>query len=464
MKPSKAVASFDSATGMIRALSRQLSGRDVPLLGQLPRKLELPASTLLGTVNHLPARQAEALYAASGVAEAVPPHAMGDIDSEQLARWIVDHYPKRQYGTILLGSSNGAAVHLAAALDAPWLPQTLLVPVRRNTEDRDDAGAELRAGAQPGEALLQANPDLVLHHMHDPNQDRLMIRGMSYFRVKWQRLPTAYREFLQEALAPGGVVLSVECETQWPVTQVADRHYFQFGAVGGATVEEYREGSSRVSAFLRRYGSAWNAWEPPQTDQLRPEAEWGFEPAWQEDVTDQVRARSAHFRRLRFTIPDDLSPAVADVYRHWNHQGRGIPNERLLFDSFLLMDPWWTIRTGSVPFWLSFATEGSLQAAHEYLDRTGTFDELRLMLFSHGTDSIGLAAFGEWQQLLQRARKIGTALGADRRAFPRDFAVLARAHRALAQMRHLHPMPQPLPWNDVETLLQDRTDIRLITS
>ena len=47
-------------------------------------------------------------------------------------------YPSRRYPMALIGSSNGAAVHLAAAMGAPWLPQTFMVPVRNPSNDPDD--------------------------------------------------------------------------------------------------------------------------------------------------------------------------------------------------------------------------------------------------------------------------------------------------------------------------------------
>lgn len=43
-------------------------------------------------------------------------------------------------------------------------------------------------GAEHAPAFLAANTDLQLHHMNDPNQDRLMLHGMACFRVKRLRL------------------------------------------------------------------------------------------------------------------------------------------------------------------------------------------------------------------------------------------------------------------------------------
>src|SRR5699024_2789960 len=105
MKPGRAAASFDSATGMLRALARHLAGREVPMLGQLPPSLERPVSVLLGGANKLPRRPAEALYTASGVGEAVPRGSTGEVDSDLLARWVVEHYPKQRYDVVFAGSA-----------------------------------------------------------------------------------------------------------------------------------------------------------------------------------------------------------------------------------------------------------------------------------------------------------------------------------------------------------------------
>ncbi|QUH04244.1 hypothetical protein HUO13_28745 [Saccharopolyspora erythraea] len=463
MKPARAVASFDSATGMLRALSRFLAGADVPAIGQAPSALEPLLSAALGTVNHLPRRLAEQAYAFSGVGEAVPRDRVGEIDAEAVAGWVTDHYPKRRYPVIFVGSSNGALVHLAAALDAPWLPQTLLIPVRRRGVDRDDARAELAAGTEPGRALLSANSDLVLHHMHDPNQDRLMIAGMSYFRVKWQRLPLAYRRFIRDHLAPGGIVVTAECGLQWPVTRVGDRHLFQFGALGGATADEYHRGGPRVARMLKRYGAGRTSWDPPEPDGEAPEAEWGFDPALLDSVTEFARQEGFGLRRLTFAEPELLSPVVADLYRQW-YDRRGLPGNRLLAECFLLLEPWWTSRTGSVPFWMSFNAEGSHDALLSYIDTARTYDEIRIMLFSHGVESVGLTGIRAWRELAARARKTGTLLGVDQRAYPRDFASLARAHRELSHVRPRYEMPEPLAFTEAEPLLQHTPEVEVASA
>ncbi len=182
---------------------------------------------------------------------------------------------------------------------------------------------------------------------------------------------------------------------------------------------------------------------PP--DGERPEAEWGFDPALREDVEWFARERDySGVRRILFEEPGGLSPLVADLYRRW-YEERGLPKNRLVVESFILMEPWWALRTGSVPFWMVFNMEPSAEALERYLEGTEPYDHIYLMLFSHGVDSIGLAPIGRWRSVLQRARKHGGFVGVDERRFPRDFAAFVRYHADLKKVPARYPMPGPLP-------------------
>ncbi|MFI2200409.1 hypothetical protein ACH47Z_06410 [Streptomyces sp. NPDC020192] len=442
MKAAGSVAACDSATGMLRALSRFLQGRDIPALGQVPAAFESPLSGLLGALNRLPTPVQENVYALSGWAEAIPPRRAGEVRSEALAEWITGHYPRRRYPVIFVGSANGALVHLAAAIDAAWLPQTLLVPVRRHGVAPDDPCGDLDAARDAGHALLAANPGLALHHMHDPNKDRLMIAGMTCFRVKWLRLPAPYRRFILDHLAPGGRLVAVDCTLSRPTTTVEDRYVFQFGALSDATAEEYHQGGPRVAGLLARYGAPVRHWDPPAPDGESPEAEWGLHPALLDDLAAFARRDRLHLDVLRFDTPQRLSPAVADLCRE-AYAERGVPTGRLLVESFLLLDPRQALRTGSVPYWTVFGTEACRAGLEEYLDGTEPYDEIRVLLFNHGTESIGLARAEDWRRTAARARKIGVLTGVDAAACPRDFASLVRSHQALSRIRTRWPLPLP---------------------
>jgi hypothetical protein len=176
-------------------------------------------------------------------------------------------YPRGRFPAVAIGSSSGALVHLCAAFGIPLLPTTFLIPVRQRGVDPDDPRAGMQAGLAGAARLLGANADLELHHMHDPNQDRLSLRRMTYFRVKRRTLGQAFTRFLAERLEPGGTIVVSDCRLRWPVTRIGDRHVFQFGAVGGMEPDEFHSGSRRVAEYLARYGSARRRWDPPEPDE-----------------------------------------------------------------------------------------------------------------------------------------------------------------------------------------------------
>jgi hypothetical protein len=434
---------------MTMALARFLHGLDTPPLGQPAARALLPVAR---AANRLPVRAKETIYSAASGAEARPARRLAALDIEPVAAGITGLYPRRRYPAVMLGSSNGALVHLCAALGVPWLPQTLLLPLRQRDVAVDDPAHAAHAFDATARALLARNPDLVLHHMHDPNQDRLTLRRVAYFRVKRTRLGAAYERFLTRTLAPGGVLLLTECRQRWPTTRIADRHVFQFGAVGGMPAQEYRDGGPRVADYLRRYGIARTGWQAPPADGDSPEAEWGFADELRDDVLAFAGRHGYHVRRLIFDDPQDLSPLVADLYRWWYRQ-RGLPADRLLVESFILIEPWWTLRTGSVPFWTTFPVQPSADGLAHYLDRSDPYDQVHLTLFCHGVESVGLASADRWRSLLRRARVTGAFAGVTPGQYPRDLATFFAYQRAIRAVPARHPMPGSLSLHTLEAFL-----------
>lgn len=433
---------------MLHAVAQFLHGKDFPALG-----LSTQLRPLAIAANALPEKLRETAFAWSGWAEATQPKKLLEVQAEDMARWATYAYPQRRYPAVVIGSSSGALVHLCTALQIPWLPQTLLIPVRMPIRSSGEPQKRLDLCREWGEDLLRRNPQLQLHHMHDPNQDHLMLQHMEYFRVKRLQLGNAYKHFLRQVLEPNGTIILSECGLTWPVTSVSERYTFQFGALGGATPEEYRHGGSRVQAFLSRYGIPPEHWNSPAPDSEAPEAEWGFAPALREDAEQFAKANGYHLARLTFNSPEQLSPLVADFYRAWN-AARGLPTNRMLVESFILLEPWWTMRLGAVPFWMTFNTEPSASWLETYLNKVEPFDELYMMLFAHGTESIGLAPIERWQAILKRARHIGQFAGVDEKRYPRDFAIFGRYHSSLLNISGRHPMPEALSLHEVSNFIQ----------
>lgn len=450
----RALAKFDSAAVMLRALACHLEGRHLKNLGALPRVPPIVLEPAARVVNALPDVVREQLYSITGAWEAVSEEDLDALDAEDVAAWMTSRYPPREFPAAAIGSANGALLHLCAALDIPWLPQTFLVPVRARGLDVDDARGPLEWARPRARRVLEKNPELDLYHMRDPNQDRLMLRRMTYFRFKRRRLGEAFTRFLQERVAPGGTLFVFDCRRTWPTTRVDDRHVLQFGALGGADERDYFEGSPRVERYLSRYRASRTRWDPPPPDGRTPEAEWGFEPALLDDVERVARRRGLRVVRVVFLEPEDPSPFVADLYRLWLREN-GLPGAQLLVESFVLLEPRSAIRTASVPFWMKFNKEPSLRALERYLDEAPPYDYLLLTLFSHGVDSVGLVPIATWRDVLRRARVRGRFIGVDARAYPRDFGIYGRFSRALARIHPRFPMPPPMSLGFLEAFLED---------
>ncbi|WP_371884400.1 hypothetical protein [Caballeronia sp. S22] len=447
-KPPRGIARFDSAAGMAQALALCLRGEPFSSPSQSPL-----LDAVMPAINRLPQRAREWVYAVGGMSEGIAARQARTLDVEGIGEWIAGLYPQRSYDAAFVGSSNGALLHAAAALGVPWLPQTILCPVRAPFSDPDDACKGFDDGLRIVDALLRADPRIAVHHMQDPNQDRLMLSAMSYFRLKHRALPLAYREFLLRALAPGATIHISHCTRDWPVTRTGDRSFYQFGAVGGASEDEYFNDGPRVTEYLARYGVTRPRWTPPPPTERAPEAEWGYDDALTRSIVGLAAEKGWRVVEWRFEEPEAFSFATAALYRAW-YRSMGIDARRLVVDSFLLMDPHTTLRLHAIPFWLVFCTEPSAESLRRFLD-SESFDEIDLLLFSHGTEGVGVTAIGTWRGLLARARREGRFLGVDVRLYPRDFATFVRFDRALSSLGPQYEVPPLMPPAFFESFMRE---------
>jgi hypothetical protein len=443
------LARFDLATAMAQSLACSLDGRSFPVLGGAWWH---PAAAAL--VNRLPVALRDWFYIMGGHYEAVPGHRAGEISAERIAAWLASRYPPKPAPAIAIGSSNGAFVHWCAAAGVPWLPQTVLTVVRHRGIDPDDPQQALAADNAIGDTVAKANPDVDVHHLHDPNQDRLMLRAMAYFRLKYRVLPPAYADFIRRNLAPGGTIIICDCSARWPTTRLDTRRVFQFGAFGGLDPDEYFTTNDRVRQYLHRYRSPHDAWKPPAPNGESPEAEWGFEPALVADVASIAHELRARVLRVSFDHPEALSIPVAESYRAW-YREQGFTADQLLAETFILMEPQLALQLRLVPLWLVFNTEPSAGTLERYLDHAPPFDSIDLTLFSHGTLGAGVTPIATWQRLIGRAAERGSLLGVDPELYPRDFAALVRYHAALRCRGAGAPAPPPLALDHAVGLLRE---------
>lgn len=429
LSPTDIVASFDSATVLHAGLAAALHGKPFPHLGH-----SASAAAAVRAAGRLPWTLLRPIYTRFGAAEGLDPARLGDIDLATVAEAFADGYPRRRYPAVLIGSSNGALTHLAAAAQVPWLPGTVLVPVARVGDPHRPIDA-FRFGARHAPALLHRNPDVDLHHMHDQNQDELMVARMTYFRVKWRGLPEAYERFLTDRLSPAGPVVLIEDRSTWPVTRIGERHVFQAGAQGGLD----------PSGYLARSHT-------PRPNDEAAEAEWGAAPSFGTAVQAWCAANGHPFVRVRYRGPQSAAAAVADTLRGW-YRRRAEDADRLLVPSFVLSDPWRCVTTATVPYWTFFSVQPALRALQEYLAGADRYSDVGIMCFQHGVHSLGIASPQEWLDVARRSGARAHLVGVDASRFPHDIGALGRYGAELARLPNARHPWSPLPVDDAVAAL-----------
>jgi|1186.fasta_scaffold65560_1 hypothetical protein len=409
--------------------------------------------TLAKMTSSLPVRVRRGTFSSMGAMQGIPLEQARRIDADDLADWVVGQYGRGPFPVVVIGSPSGAAVHLAAALRAPYLPQTLLVAVRDLGTHPDDPQGAMVALAPTSRLVARNNPEVAVYHMHDPAQDRPMLEAMAYLRLKRLTLGRTLERFLEERLAPGGTILLVECTRTWRSRAVGERAYFQFGCLGGVPEEEYHNSGARIADYLAREHSPRRRWEPPEPDARRPEAEWGFDPALRGELESLAGVHGYRLRRLVTEEPQELSDFVADLHRSW-YRRRGLSGQRLLVQSYVQWDPLWTQRLGAVPFWIRFNMQPSFDDLQRYLERAEAYDDIHVNLFSQGLWSPGVIPVQHWRNLVASAASTrGEIIGVDEDAYPLDTGSTLRYQPAFAALAPRHPLPAPLAITEIEQFL-----------
>jgi hypothetical protein len=409
-EPEKVIASFDSASVLHAGLVAALEGRPFSNLGN-PE----PLGRLIRVATRLPWPILRELYRRIGGSEGIPPEQLRRVDLSGVAGAFAEAFPDRQYPAALIGASNGALVHLAAAMQIPWLPQTVLIPVRRKADPHRPDEA-LKFGRQWGAQLLAANPDVALHQMHDAVQDELMIARMAYFRVKWQTLPEAYQRFLAERLRPGAPVFLAHDGLTWPATRVDDRHWFQTGGLGGVAPQDHLATP-----------------HAPQPDGPAPEAEWGVDPGFVAAIRDWCTAHDHPFVPINYHGPQQASATVAEILRSWL-RARDERTDDLIIPSFILGDPWRTINRALVPYWTYFPVQEAVSALDAYLAAAHPYRKVFVLGFQHGARSPGAAGPEDFTTVITRHGAEPVLLGTRPQDWPHDIGSLARYGQALDRL------------------------------
>lgn len=232
---------------------------------------------------------------------------LANLDVEDIAGWFTAHYPcrlRRAYPGVVVGSINSAMVDVCMATGMPWLPQTIMLPLRWEPGCWSSLPAAAALGIQAAAAFHGRNPEVALHQSYDEWPGPAAGSGAPRMRAKLRRLPGAYEHFLDSSVAADGIVILLQDESVWPTTRLSDRHVLHLG--------------SRHNPL---------AAQPTDTvipDGLSPDAEVGFDPDLGAEVARWCAARGRLLYRVRIRDALVVGPALAEVARH-RGQGRVRP-------------------------------------------------------------------------------------------------------------------------------------------
>ncbi len=377
---------------------------------------------------------------------------VGEVDAEEIASWIVAQYGGRRYPGVVVGSAHGAAAHLAAALDAAYLPTGVEVHVRWQGGAPADVDGAMTAGQLASRVITATNPTVRVRQVHDP----ITLGSASAQRVdlhlRWSALPASYRALLTHGLERAPFVILLRDERRWPVFQDG-RYSFQIGgAASDLTFDEY-VGGRDMAAMLAEGGE--EQVRPDRRSSLEP-GERGVEPELAAEVRDWSTQAGAAFCSIRYGDARAMSSVVADLYRDWLRRA-GKTAEHALVVAGRLVDPGQAITKALVPYWCENATSAAVAGAEMWLAGSAPFTTVHVLPEAPGGSWSRVATTGQWESTALFATRRGVVDESARKAYPGRALSPQHAARALRGLPADPPPPPPLPFDDALGWLRPAT-------
>lgn len=431
---------------LVAATVRALRGDDCADLRHVS-----PLSRFAGAPE--PVRRAAAARAVGRLA--LTPEQVAEVDAERVAAWIVDQYPPNRWPGVVLGSSHGAAAHLAVALGMPWLPAAFEMSVHWTRGAVDRPRAALDHGAALAGRLLAGNKDVHVRQVHCPASRGASAGATVALAVRWRTLPGAYARFLVENLAPGAPVLLLHDARTWPVLDEGRGHSFQLGSpTSGLDPVDFHPDAPALRQVLRSAGGDGRNWEAPDVSCPAAYAENGVESGFERSARYWTGRQGHPLHRVLVPQPDALSAATADLYRRWLRRA-GKTGDRLVVECGRLLDPWQVVRAGLVPYWCENATRRRVEGVEWWLAGSEPFSSVDVLPEPPGVRSPAVAGLPQWLAvagfgLRRRALDRGAARG-----YPVAAVPTRRATEVLRNQPYDLPAPPPLGVAEALAALRD---------
>jgi hypothetical protein len=356
---------------------------------------------------------------------ALPLSAAARVDLEAMASARIQRYraAKGPFGCVFVGSALGSAAYLAAACEAPFLPEPFILGFRGGSPS-DDLPAHLARAKEIAGPILASNPDAMLISHFDPVHDGWLTRHLNHLRLKPLRLPGAYRRFLLDRLEPGGTIVHLACEAEWLRYRLGPRHVYQVGGWGDIGPREFLQGSARIDSFLQASGSPHRGgWQVAGVEpSFGPESEWGSEPGFGNALSVFARQHGFTYWPVRWALPHAYSLWALIAFRRW-YQRHGEEPMGTFVGAFNQYAPGRVIARRLLPVWLVFNTTDSADFLRHIKSRlkAAPVAFAALITFSRTPDQV---TWEGWRAALSGLH--WTSIGARKRWYPEDVTSLWR--------------------------------------
>ncbi len=308
----------------------------------------------------------------------------------------------------ILGAPHGGLATLAAATGRPYLVTHVLFSVR-HAKRKEDAEAVRRLAQQLADRLETRLPscwEIVVHY--DPVHDALFTDRLTHVRLRLRRLPDSWVAYLRQC----ETVDFWDCAYTWPMEQVGERTFIQYGGLGALPASAF-PGASRARL-------------------LRRESEWGTPNGL---LSDAQTALAGRVRVRREAHPASLSAWIAD----W------LAGESLYCSCFTLVHPLLEARLGLPVYWLPFGTRDAWKHLKTYLERRPV-ERLFVTLLPSFPRTPDWTPLEDWQKLAPEVH----LLGGHPASYPED------AYLPFAWERDLQRLPrsgqaweEKAPWENI---------------
>ncbi|WP_328470948.1 hypothetical protein OHA21_05955 [Actinoplanes sp. NBC_00393] len=349
---------------------------------------------VLGRHGGIPEPRRRELLAADAADQAVPLAQIDHIDADAIAAWIVDHHRASAYPAVVVGSAHGAAVHLAAAIGAAWLPTSFTVTAPWPGGDAGDWISAMLWGSHLAERILARNPAVSVRQTHDPVLRGPLCGATVTLNVRWRAVPTAYQTFLASRLTPGGSTVMVRDLRPWPALNGLPGYSFQLGSpTSGWAAADHTLQNRAFRRLLNGVGAV--DWPVSGLALRRQYAETSGDPAFEPELRRLATGLGSPAHRVVYTDAQALSAIVADLYRAWlpaPSSGR-----HCAVVTGRLTDPWAVLDAGMVPYWCESSSRSVTEAAELWLAGSEPFDSISVLPDPPGIANDATASTRHWR-------------------------------------------------------------------